>query len=66
MELVYGFDPVCGWCYGMVPALRRVRADHPYLPVRLVMAGLVTGERVGPYALMEGYIRGASERVPPS
>jgi putative protein-disulfide isomerase len=63
MELLYGFDPVCGWCYGMAPAMRRVRADHPDLPVRLVMAGLVTGERVGPYALMEGYIRGASERL---
>lgn len=62
-ELLYGFDPVCGWCYGIVPAMRRVRRDHPGLPVRLVMAGLVTGERVGPYALMEGYIRGASTRL---
>ena len=61
--LIYGFDPVCGWCYGLVPAIRRVRADHPGLPVRLVMAGLVTGARVGPYAAMEGYIRGASDRL---
>lgn len=59
-HLIYGFDPLCGWCYGAVPAIRRVAADHPDLPIRLVMAGLVSGGRVGPYALMEGYIREAS------
>ncbi len=62
-ELIYGFDPLCGWCYGIAPAMRRVAADHPGLPIRLVMAGLVSGERVGPYAQMEGYIRGASGRL---
>ena len=59
-ELIYGFDPLCGWCYGIVPAMRRLAQDHPEVPVRLVMAGLVSGERVGPYAEMEGYIRGAA------
>jgi putative protein-disulfide isomerase len=62
-ELLYGFDPLCGWCYGIVPAMRRVARDHPGLPIRLVMAGLVSGERVGPYREMEGYIRGASARL---
>ena len=63
MELLYGFDPLCGWCYGLVPAMRAVREAHPALPVRLVMAGLVTGRRAGPYAEAEPYIRGASERL---
>ncbi len=62
-EIIYGFDPLCGWCYGIVPAIRRVAEDHPDFPIRLVMAGLVSGERVGPYADMEGYIRGASGRL---
>jgi putative protein-disulfide isomerase len=62
-ELIYGFDPLCGWCYGIVPAVRRVAEDHPEIPIRLVMAGLVSGERVGPYGEMEGYIRGASGRL---
>lgn len=61
--LIYGFDPLCGWCYGIVPAMRRLREARPDMPVRLVMAGLVTGPRVGPYAEMEGYIRGAAERL---
>lgn len=59
-ELIYGYDPICGWCYGAAPA---VRAAAEIVPVRLVMAGLVTGERVGPAAAMEGYVRGASERL---
>ena len=61
--LIYGFDPLCGWCYGAVPALRALREAMPGLPVHLVMSGLVTGTRVGPYAEMEGYIRGASENL---
>jgi putative protein-disulfide isomerase len=59
-ELIYGFDPLCGWCYSIVPAMRRVATDHPDLAIRLVMAGLITDERVGPYAEMEGFIRQAS------
>lgn len=63
MELLYGFDPLCGWCYGAVPAVRALREAEPGLPVRLVMAGLVSGARVGPYAEAEGYIRAASDRL---
>ena len=62
-ELIYGFDPICGWCYGFAPAMRAIRAAHPDLPVRLAMSGLVTGARVGPAAAMEGYVRGAAVRL---
>ena len=63
MTLIYGFDPLCGWCYGAVPMMRELRRRRPDLPVRLAMSGLVTGARVGPYADVEGYIRGASSRL---
>lgn len=62
-ELIYGFDPICGWCYGYAPALRAIRAARPDLPVRLLMSGLVTGPRVGPAAEKEPYVRGAAERL---
>lgn len=58
--LIYGYDPICGWCYGAAPA---VRAAAEVVPVRLAMAGLVVGERVGPAAAMEGYVRGAAARL---
>ncbi len=57
---VYGYDPICGWCYGAAPA---VRAVARILPVKLAMSGLVVGERVGPAAAMEPYVRQASERL---
>ena len=58
--LIYGYDPICGWCYGAAPAVRRVAEA---MPVELAMAGLVVGPRVGPAAAMEGYVRQASERL---
>lgn len=62
-RLIVGLDPLCGWCFGILPALRALAGAFPDLPQHPVMSGLVTGERVGPYAEMEGYIRGASERL---
>lgn len=62
-ELIYGFDPLCGWCYGIVPAMRRVAQDHPDIPIHLVMGGLMSGDSVGPYAQMQEYIRGAVEHL---
>jgi putative protein-disulfide isomerase len=43
--------------------MRAVQAAHPDMAVTLALPGLVTGARIGPYAEMEGYIRGASERL---
>lgn len=62
-RLVYGFDPLCGWCYGFGPVMERLTRVRPELPIELVLGGLVTGDRVGPYARMVDYIRGASEQM---
>jgi putative protein-disulfide isomerase len=62
-RLIYGFDPLCGWCYGFVPAMQALREAFPDLPVDLALPGLVTGARIGPYAAMADYIRGASARL---
>ncbi|MBC8067876.1 MAG: hypothetical protein IAG13_06030, partial [Deltaproteobacteria bacterium] len=63
IRLLYGYDPLCGWCYGFVPALRRLREAKPDVAIVPVMGGLVTGARIGRYADMGGYIRGASARM---
>ena len=63
MKLLYGMDPLCGWCFGIGPAIRRVVADHPTLSVQPVLAGLITGARTGPYADNAAYIRQASQRL---
>ncbi len=62
-DLLYGFDPLCGWCFGFIPAMEALAGARPDLRVRLVLGGLVTGERVRPYAEMAGYIANASGRM---
>lgn len=61
--LVYAFDPLCGWCYGFGGALRALREARPDLRIALRMGGLVTGDRIGPYAAAAEYIRTASVRM---
>lgn len=63
VQLIYAFDPLCGWCYGFAPALRALREARPDLRIDLRMGGLVTGERIGSYAAAADYIRGASARM---
>jgi len=62
-RIVYAFDPLCGWCHGFGPALDALRAAFPDISVDLRLGGLVTGARIGPYAAMGPYIRGASARM---
>lgn len=62
-RLIYGFDPLCGWCYGFGPALRAVREALPDLEIDLRMGGLVTGGRIGPYIQAADYIGQASARM---
>jgi putative protein-disulfide isomerase len=63
ISLIVGYDPLCGWCYGIIPALRALAQARPDIPQHILLGGLVSGDRVGPYAAMEGYIRAASETL---
>lgn len=61
--LVYGFDPLCGWCFGFRPTMQAVLAQHADLPVELLCGGLVLGERVRPVAADRAYLVQGLERV---
>ena len=51
-ELLYIFDPLCGWCYGMTPVIQRVRTDMAgQIQVSVLSGGMVTGERVPLWAI---------------
>ncbi len=62
-ELLYGTDPLCGWCFAFRPAMRALTEAHPDLPVRVVYGGLVIGERVQPLAAMRGLMTAGLEEV---
>ncbi len=63
-ELLYLFDPLCGWCYGMSPVIRRVQEEFAgQLDVSVLCGGMVTGEQAGPIRHNWPYISGALEQV---
>ncbi len=62
-ELWYATDPLCGWCFGFHPVMAAVTAAEPALPVRVLLGGLVLGDRVAPIASMRHYIRPGFARI---
>jgi putative protein-disulfide isomerase len=61
-ELIYGFDPLCGWCFAFRPTMHAITDAHPDLSVRVLYGGLVLGERVRPIAEDRDYlVRGLEE-----
>ncbi|HJK98924.1 MAG TPA: hypothetical protein RMF84_17010 [Polyangiaceae bacterium LLY-WYZ-14_1] len=56
--LVYGFDPLCGWCFAFaegVADLRRALGDE--VDWEVACGGLVVGPRVAPIAEAADYLR---------
>lgn len=61
-ELIYGYDPLCGWCFAFRPTMHAITEAFPDLPVRVMYGGLVVGERVQPVAASREYlIQGLAE-----
>ncbi|MCC2546917.1 DsbA family protein [Hymenobacter sp. BT175] len=63
-EVLYIYDPLCGWCYGMSPVIRRVKnAFRGRITVSVLSGGMVTGDQVGPIRQMWPYISSALHNV---
>ena len=62
-RLTYVYDPLCGWCFGFVPALRQFEQANLDVQIEVIPGGLVTGDRVGPYGDMLDYITSAAPRM---
>jgi putative protein-disulfide isomerase len=61
-ELIYVFDPYCGWSYGFEETMSKVHEEHPELPARVVCGGLFTGDRVVPMR-EHGFLGQANARI---
>lgn len=63
-QILYIFDPLCGWCYGfsdtMLQFYQLFGQDFEFVAVP---GGMVTGDRTGPISDMEDYISKAYLRV---
>lgn len=47
MQLIYLFDPLCGWCYGAHPMIEKI-AEEPDVTLVLAPVGLFAGEQARP------------------
>ncbi|UOG74004.1 DsbA family protein [Hymenobacter tibetensis] len=63
-ELLYIFDPLCGWCYGMSPVLQRIQQEFAgQVDVSVLCGGMLTGEQVAPISEAWSYISGSLQQV---
>ena len=64
MELIYLFDPLCGWCYGFGNQLKIFKDTFEgKLSFTAISGGMVTGSRVGPLLEIAPYIKDSIPRV---
>lgn len=63
IKLIYGYDPLCGWCYGFVPTLVGFSKAYPNVDIEVVPGGLFSDERIQPYTQMVDYIYVAFNRI---
>ncbi len=62
--IVYLYDPLCGWCYGFSPVIRRLRETHgAEYDFEVVSGGMVTGASVRPFREMAEFISNAYPRL---
>ncbi|UYZ59135.1 DsbA family protein [Hymenobacter latericus] len=63
-QLLYIFDPLCGWCYGMSPVVKRLAEEYAErVPFTALSGGMVVGEDVEPIGKSWSYISQALEQV---
>ena len=63
-EIIYAFDPLCGWCYGFNPVVTKLRAKFASRAGwRIMSGGLVTGDRVRPIREMKDYLKNGMSAV---
>lgn len=63
-ELIYVYDPLCGWCYGFSPVMQKVKDEYAdRLNFLIIPGGLSTGERVAPIGVIYEDMQDALPRM---
>jgi putative protein-disulfide isomerase len=63
-QILYLFDPLCGWCYGFSENINNFSGKHQdKFEVVPIPGGMVVEERVRPISSMAGYIGDALKKV---
>src|SRR5215212_6718911 len=63
-ELMYVFDPLCGWCYGFSPVTLKLKERFgDTLTYSVYTGGLVLGDRVGTVKENFGFVFETYKRI---
>lgn len=64
VEIIYVYDPLCGWCYGFGPVISKMEKDYAdRATFRIVSGGMILGDRVQPIGHMSQYILNTIPRL---
>lgn len=64
LDLIYVFDPMCGWCYGFNPVVTEICARFEgRLNVEVLSGGMAAGDKAMPVEAVRDYIENASAYV---
>lgn len=63
-EIIYVGDPMCSWCWGFSPVIKKIKSDYRnWVTISLIVGGLRTGTDEIMDESMKGYIRHHWESV---
>ncbi len=63
-EIIYVYDPLCGWCYGFSPVMKKIKERFgDSLTYSVYTGGLVLGERIGTVKDKFEYVLDAYKQV---
>jgi len=63
-QIIYVFGPLCGWCYGFSPVMKKAydtfkeQADF-----KVITGGMIIGDQIGPIGRIAQFLKGATARV---
>ena len=63
-QIIYVFDPLCGWCYGFSPVIKKAYDTYKEkADFKVITGGMVIGDQIGPIGKISQFLKGATARV---
>ncbi|WP_340153829.1 DsbA family protein [uncultured Marivirga sp.] len=63
-RLLYFYDPLCGWCFGFSPVIKKLEQEFKeQIEFEAISGGMVLGKRVKPLSEMKDYLKEAMPRL---
>ncbi|TVZ28028.1 putative protein-disulfide isomerase [Gillisia sp. Hel_I_86] len=62
--IYYVYDPLCSWCYGFSPVIKKLKSLYDeQFDFQVISGGMQSGERKQPVSAIRDYLKGAYKNV---